>query len=122
MRSSQQAYEDNGMDIRVRTVQQIAVVEMTGDLDESSAPPAQAEILSLALPGCKIVLDMSKVAFMSSAGLRLLLVTYRTIAGRGGKMVLVGLSEHLADTMAITGFLDLLTHFPTLEAGLAALR
>jgi anti-sigma B factor antagonist len=109
------------MEIHVESTGQVTVVELAGDLDESSAPGAQAQILSVALPGCKILLDMSKVAFMSSAGFRFLLVTYRTIAGRGGKVVLVGLPEHLADTMAVTGFLDLLTHYPTREAGLAAL-
>jgi anti-sigma B factor antagonist len=109
------------MDIHVQTLDQVTVVELGGDLDESSAPDAQGQILSLALSGCKILLDMSKVTFMSSAGLRFLLVTYRTIAGRGGKVVLVGLSEYLADTMAVTGFLDLMTHYPTREAGLAAL-
>ena len=51
------------------------------------------------------------MAYMSSAGLRMLLVIYRTIVGQGGKVVLVGLSEELQDTMALTGFLDFFDHF-----------
>jgi anti-sigma B factor antagonist len=109
------------MDIQARTVQQITVVELSGELDERTSPEAQVQILALQAPGCRFILDMSKVTYMSSAGFRLLLHTYRTIAGQGGKIVLVGLSENLMDTMSITGFLDLFTHFPTLEAGLAAL-
>ncbi len=108
------------MEIRQRTRNQTRVVELAGELDERSAPEAQTALLPLATPGCRIVLDMSRVTYMSSAGLRLLLQIYRTIAGKGGKAVLVGLSENLADTMAITGFLDLFAHYPTLEAGLDA--
>lgn len=64
---------------------------------------------------------MAGVSFMSSAGLRMLLVLYRGISGGGGQVVLVGLSEDLQNTMALTGFLNLFHHHPTLEAGLAEL-
>jgi anti-sigma B factor antagonist len=109
------------MDINVRTVEQVKVVEINGEIDGSTAPEAQARILPLAEPGGNMILDMSHVGYMSSAGLRFLLVTYRTITGRGGKVVLVGLSEDLKDTMSVTGFLDFFTHHDTLDAGLADL-
>lgn len=69
----------------------------------------------------KVILDMTGVAFMSSAGLRMLVVLYRAIKGRGGKILLVGLSEDLQSTMTLTGFFNLFQHYPTLEAGVAAL-
>ena len=78
-------------------------------------------VLKLAEPGVKLILDMTQVSFMSSAGLRMLLVLYRTVRGRGGKILLVGLSEDLRNTMSLTGFLDLFHHHPTLEAGLTEL-
>jgi anti-sigma B factor antagonist len=109
------------MEIRTKTLQQITVVELSGELDETTSPGAQAEIIALVQPGCKIILDMTEVTYMSSAGFRFLLQTYRTIAAKGGSAALVGLSENLSDTMSITGFLDLFSHYPTLEAGIAAL-
>ncbi len=109
------------MEINIKKVQQVTVVEIAGDLDGKTAPLAQEKILPLAEPDCKIVLDMSKVAYMSSAGLRLLLVTYRTISGQGGKAVLVGLSEDLENTMSVTGFLDFFSHYNNFDAALAAL-
>jgi anti-sigma B factor antagonist len=109
------------MQIQAKTVQQITVVELRGELDETTSPGAQAAILDLVKPGCKIILDMTHVTYMSSAGFRFLLQTYRTIAAKGGSAALVGLSENLTDTMSITGFLDLFSHYPTLEAGVAAL-
>jgi anti-sigma B factor antagonist len=108
------------MDIQVKIIDQVTVVAMTGDIDGNSAPEAQVRILPLAKPNAKIILDLHKVPFMSSAGLRLLLVVYRTLSGNGGKVALVGLSEEIADTMRLTGFLDFFSHHESLEAGLAA--
>jgi anti-sigma B factor antagonist len=67
-----------------------------------------------------MVLDMSHVPFMSSAGLRVLLLLYRKISGNEGKVVLVGLSDDLRDTMSITGFLDFFTTYNTLQEGIQA--
>jgi anti-sigma B factor antagonist len=109
------------MEITIKDLPVAKVVELVGDLDGNTAPEAQAKIVPLAVPGVKIILDMSKVAYMSSAGLRMLLVLYRSIAGSGGKVVLVGLSSELEDTMELTGFLDFFDHYATVDDGVAAL-
>jgi anti-sigma B factor antagonist len=100
----------------------VTVVTLTGDIDGSTAPQAQAEVLGLMNPGIKIVLDMKGVGYLSSAGLRMLLLTYRTVVGRGGQAALAGLSSDLQDTMSLTGFLDFFQHYPTVEAAVAALN
>lgn len=107
--------------IDIETIDLATVVHLVGDIDGSTAPEAQAKILPLAEPGCKIAVDMGGVAYMSSAGLRLLLVTYRTIKGQGGEVVLVRLPADLKDTMEMTGFLDFFQYVETLDDGLAAL-
>ncbi len=110
------------MNVSISTQKGIQVVTIEGDLDGATAPMAQEQILPLAAPDTRILLDMSKVGYMSSAGLRLLLVMYRTISSRGGQIALVGLSEELADTMSLTGFLDFFTCHNTLPAGLEAMN
>lgn len=109
------------LSIDIETVGQVQVVHLTGDIDGATAPEAQVAIVGLAAPDCKIALDMSGVTYMSSAGLRLLLVIYRTIKGRGGDIILAGLPDDLKDTMEMTGFLDFFQFRDTLDAGLAAL-
>jgi anti-sigma B factor antagonist len=109
------------MEITIKDIQIAKVVELAGDLDGSTAPEAQLRIVPLAEPGVKIILDMSKVSYMSSAGLRMLLVLYRSIAGSGGKVILVGLSSELEDTMQLTGFLDFFDHYATMDDGIAAI-
>jgi anti-sigma B factor antagonist len=110
------------VDINIDTQDGITIVGLTGDIDGSTAPIAQAKILPLALPNCRILLDMSKVPYMSSAGLRMLLSTYRQLAAKNGHIVLVGLSEDIQDTMSVTGFLKFFTTCTTAESGLETLR
>ncbi|MDX1993031.1 MAG: STAS domain-containing protein [bacterium] len=109
------------MDINVEKVGQITVVEMTGQLDSTNASNVQQHILSLAEQNSKILLDLSNVTYMSSAGLRILLLLYRRIRDNIGNVVIAGLSEEVRDVMAITGFLDCFTTFDSRNAGLRAL-
>lgn len=108
------------MDITQRKVGDVTVVEIAGEIDGSTAPEAQAQIVPLAADGAKVVIDMSGVGYMSSAGLRMLLVVYRTVAGQGGKVALSGLSQDLEDTMSLTGFLEFFDHYKSVEEAVAA--
>ncbi|MFB2969254.1 STAS domain-containing protein [Aerosakkonema sp. BLCC-F183] len=111
------------MDINIKTLpDEVTVVEMVGDIDASTAPKAQAEILPLAVAGSKILLDMTKVPYTSSAGLRMLLSLYRQIDANKGKLVLVGISEQIQDTMSVTGFLEYFTRCDTVDSGLEILK
>ena len=110
------------MNINTKTIEEITVVELAGDIDAKTAPEVQQQVIPLATPGSKILLDMSDVPYMSSAGLRMLLSLYRQTAAKEGKLLLVGLSEEITDTMAVTGFLDFFSTCDTVESGLAELR
>ncbi len=82
-----------------------ALVTLTGTVDSRTAPEAQAAVEPLLAEFPVLVLDLTRVSYMSSAGLRVLLLIHRHLAARSGKAVLVGLSPQLADTMQVTGFL-----------------
>ena len=110
------------MDINVKTIRQVAVVELDGRIDGRTAAQLQDRILPLIQQGSKIVLDMTGVTYMSSAGLRLLVLTYRQVSDSDGDLVLAVLSEKIRDTMSITGFLPYFTVYDTVEAALAALE
>jgi anti-sigma B factor antagonist len=110
------------MDIDIKTVQQVTIIEIMGELDGRTAPMAQERIAPLCQPGSKIILDMSRVMYMSSAGLRLMLLLYRRVSEVNGQIVLAGLSEEIQDIMLATGFLAHFTAYDTLDAGVAALQ
>jgi anti-sigma B factor antagonist len=109
------------MEINIKSTGQVTVVELTGDIDSNTAAQAQERVLSLIQPEAKILLDMRGVAYMSSAGLRMLLSTYRQITRQNGAIVLVGLAEEIKDTMSVTGFLNFFTTRDTVDEGLNAL-
>ena len=108
------------LDINVTTVEQVTIVSLLGEIDAGTAATVQEKVIPLSVPSCKIILDMTKVAYMSSAGLRMLLSVYRHISGNKGQVILVGLSDELIDTMSMTGFLTYFTLQNTLDAGLQA--
>ncbi len=110
------------MEIDIKTIDQVTVVELAGDIDANTAPAIQDKVLPIAESSTKILLNMFKVPYMSSAGLRMLLSLYRQVTAKDGKLVLVGLSEEITDTMSITGFLDFFTTRDTVDAGLEFLN
>lgn len=110
------------MDIVVDVMKGINVVKLNGDLDLKSAPEFQQRITPLIQSGSKLVVDMSGVEYMSSAGLRVLLATYRQVTAVGARLILAGVSEDVQEVMSMTGFLQNFTLQQTVPDGVAALQ
>ena len=110
------------MDIRIDQIEEITIVKLSGELNQRTAPPLEKEITPLIHPDCKILLDMKDLSFLSSAGLRILLLLYRQITNLNGHVALTNLSEMVEDTMSITGFLTFFTAYKSNEQGISALR
>jgi anti-sigma B factor antagonist len=109
------------MAVTLATEGAVTVAALTGELDASTAPAIQQRLLPLALPGAKVVLDLTAVPYMSSAGLRLLLSFYRQITATGGAIALAGVADEIKDTMGVTGFLKFFALHDTPEAAVASL-
>ena len=81
---------------------------LLGRLDTTTAPKLEAE-LKESLPGVeKLVLDFEKLDYLSSAGLRVLLATQKTM-NKQGKMVVRHVNDTIAEIFEVTGFCDILT-------------
>ena len=109
------------MEIRVDAIGSVTVVAIAGDLDGSTAPRAQEEVLALLGPDVKILLDLTTLDYMSSAGARLLLLIYRQITQNSGDVLLAGLNTEIEDMLSATGFLDYFKVAMTVDDGLAML-
>lgn len=110
------------MEITIQTLEGISVAELKGEIDAKTAPTVTEKLLPLMESGSKILVNLTQVSYMSSAGLRSLLSLYRQSTAKESKLLLVGLSEELQDTMSMTGFLDFFKTAETLEAGVSALK
>lgn len=109
-------------EIRVDRSAAFPVCELAGDLDASSTGQAQQVIGAEIVPNGGVLIDMAEVKFMSSAGLRVLLGTYRMAKEKNCAVVITGLSAEILDTMAITGFRDYFAVRATREEGFAMLE
>lgn len=94
------------IDIHIEYIDNITLVNMKGELDSRSAPDVQEQLLSIVNPKSRMVLDMSDVNYMSSAGLRTLLLLYRRLGENVGRVIVAGLNDEVREVMEITGFLD----------------
>lgn len=88
----------------------------------TAAPVLEQSLDQIIQPGCKLLLDMREVTFLSSAALRILLLLYREVEKVGGRVVLLGLSDVIRDTLDVTGFLDFFTVADTSETALRFLE
>lgn len=84
------------------------VLKISGRIDTVTAPRLEAEINSLSMDVKELVLDMFKVEYVSSAGLRVILAAQKKMSKLGG-MKLVSVCETVMEVFEITGFADILT-------------
>ena len=84
------------------------VITLEGRLDTTTAPELD-EVLKEELPEIsRLSFDFSKLEYISSAGVRVLL-TAQKIMNKQGSMVVRNVSEEVYEVFEVTGFTDLLT-------------
>lgn len=83
-------------------------VAVKGRLDTTTAPSLEAELHDSLNGVTKLVLDFSALEYISSAGLRVLLSTQKTM-NKQGEMIVRGASPDVKEVFEITGFCDILT-------------
>ncbi len=83
-------------------------LSLVGRLDTSTAPELEAEVKTC-LEGVKeLTLDLEELEYVSSAGLRVILLTQKLMMSKGD-MVVKNVNETVKEVFDITGFSDLLT-------------
>lgn len=99
----------------------LVVVAPAGRLDGTSAPELEARIAAIVDRGdAQVVLDCGKLDYISSAGLRSVLVGARKCQQGGGNMAVCALQPACRSVMEVSGFLSILDCYDTLEAAVAA--
>ena len=96
------------MQITVREFNEIVLLTITDRIDGSTAPEVEKIIESLQHRGrYKLVVDMSQLDYISSAGYRVLLSAQRNCMRYGrGEVILAGAPEQIRQALDISGFTD----------------
>lgn len=83
-------------------------VAVEGRLDTVTAPELEAELNKDLGSAETLTLDFSKLEYISSAGLRVLLSAHKAMAAKGG-MKVTHVNEIVREVFEVTGFSDILT-------------
>ena len=82
-------------------------VALEGRLDTSTASALEKELKESLDGVTELVIDMTALDYISSAGLRVLLSAQKTMNKQGG-MTVTGVSETIMEIFEVTGFSDIL--------------
>lgn len=100
-------------------MQGIPVVAITGRLDTTSAPVFDAQTASLLeQKNPRVLLDLSGVTFISSAGLRSILKIIKHTSVNGGRTGIFSAPAPILEIIEISGFQPLLDIYPDLDSAL----
>jgi anti-sigma B factor antagonist len=100
--------EEKKMTINKQQTGAELTLAVNGRLDTTTAPELEKE-LNASLNGAEsLILDFSKLEYISSAGLRVLLSAQKQMSKKGG-MKVRNVNEVVQEVFEVTGFADILT-------------
>ena len=82
-------------------------ISLEGRLDTTTAPQLEAEITNSLAGVKKLTIDIEKLVYVSSAGLRVFLKAQKTM-NKQGSMVVCNVSDEIKDIFEVTGFNEIL--------------
>ncbi len=74
-----------------------------GKVDANSSQELQNEILKAYQKCSTVILNFGDVGYISSAGLRALLIGQKTAASKGGKFMIINANEAVVEVLRVTG-------------------
>ena len=83
-------------------------IALEGRLDTMTAPELEAELNQSLGSAESLTLDFSKLEYISSAGLRVLLSAHKAMSAKGG-MKITNANEIVQEVFEVTGFADILS-------------
>jgi anti-sigma B factor antagonist len=97
-------------------------VVLDGRMDIAGAEAVDSQMNSIGGSKKFVLVDMQKVSFLGSMGLRTIFNTARAIQNRGGKMVLFGPGELVARVLKTSGVDTVVPIHEELQSAMAALQ
>ena len=96
------------MDINITRSDGESTLVLDGRLDTVTAPQLQEALMPEFDDAVQVTLDFSDLAYVSSAGLRVLLLAEKTAQAKGANMKITGVSPEVLEVFEMTGFTGML--------------
>lgn len=97
------------MEITVSANENATTLAVVGSIDTNTAPQLEAAVGSALEASENIVFDLAELEYISSAGLRVVLATQKTVAKTAGSFVLRNMQPSVKEVFDITGLSSVLT-------------
>ena len=101
----QKSHKMKELEITLQRLESTVVLHAVGPVDSNTAPQLQESLLRAAEgPTGAVELDLAEVPYMSSAGLRILLMAAKALQKRGERLRLVNVQPHIYNVLNLAGF------------------
>ncbi len=111
------------MEITNERSDDVIVFKLTGRLDSHTSPEFGKQIEQIITAGSKfIILEFKNVEYLSSAGLREILKTAKTLKHMAGRLVLCSMPDTIREIFVIAGFDSILPIVPTVDDAIKKIK
>lgn len=111
------------MEIKNEKIDGQEVISLSGRIDSTAATEFEEKIIGIIDGACyTLIIDFLKVQFISSAGLRVLLLSAKKVKPHGGKILLCNMSKDVREVFDISGFSSIFDIHDTVKAAIDSLR
>jgi len=95
----------------------ISLIKLSGILDINGAGEVETQFAGYcAGEKIRVIVDLSQVEFLASIGIRLLVLTAKSVASRGGRMVLLSPIPEVQSVLEITGIPAIIPSYSQFES------
>jgi anti-anti-sigma factor len=111
------------MELNVKNEEKGMLVSLTGRMDAVSSPEFEKELGRLIDErNVNFVVDLTELDYISSAGLRSILVTAKKLKGKNGQILLASLQAAVVkEVFEISGFSTIIPIYESVEEAMAVL-
>lgn len=95
------------MTVDIEKNNQTVILKVEGRLDTTTAPALEKTVNEACENAKELVLNLEKLTYISSAGLRVLLAAQKKM-NQQGSMKLISVCQEVMDVLEMTGFADIL--------------
>lgn len=107
------------MEIEINKEGVFDIVRPVGRIDTSSAKSFEDGLGKVADQAAKMIIAFDKIEYISSAGLRVILVYGKKMKAKNGYMALCGMNPKIEEVFQISGFSKILNIFGTVEEAIS---
>ena len=100
----------------------VLTLDLSGKLDATSSKAFEDRILGVIDAGARqLVVDLSRLDYVSSSGLRVFLLAAKRLNGANGKIVFCSLKDPVREVFDVAGFSSILSVYGSHEEALKSL-